>query len=75
MKRSMKKFERITFRLTAEQKRQLSMLASHCRKTPSAYLRDLALAEIGKWSTVVATEEGAETKELMGRVDQCRSQF
>ena len=68
MKRAMKKTELIGFFVTAEQKHQARKLAEHFRKGLSAFVRDLVLTEIGKWSTVVATEE-PEKKPWQGRAD------
>jgi len=68
LKRCQKKIGRITFRMTADQKRHLRVIALAHRKLCGAFVRDLVLAEIGKWSTVVATEE-PEKKAWQGRPD------
>ena len=60
MKRALKKTEFIGFWVTQEQKRQMAKLAAHFRQSTSDFMRHLALAEIGKWSTVVSVEEPAE---------------
>ena len=57
MKRADKKNELVTFKVTRNDKQNIRRVSALFRKGVSAFVRDLALIEIGKWSTVIETEE------------------
>jgi len=57
MKRTLKKSTLIGFKIVPDQKRQLKTLARQQGQSLSAYLRDLALRELGRWALNVSTQE------------------